>query len=367
MEQIYQLVNSSDAADFEKKLLSDLIEIFPIKAIDDHFFSVFDFDDYDISLYNECQDAIKHHDKWFYLDDNIIGKYLTDEKGDDTIRNFHIRYLTKFYQNNIEYQEVKKDNIVIQNFLQKNKNYCKKHNKKYYIVTGRCLIHLLTNSKKKDKLTSFSIQKINKLVHILNIYNIVYPLVELIINQQKDIDKISDKKLESNISDDSKKHTSVKSSIHQWSKRKDYQLDIKTKNIIEHTGSKTIDVTIDKISEDYSGIYAIIYGEMVDCKECLPLAYNNLYNDNDFLIKFGESTQLKNRLRTYKSYKFPTTVLIYYPVNKSHTKEAEDDVRQLMISKSLFVGHGLKDYAIVSKVFLNEFKECFKTISEEWK
>jgi hypothetical protein len=69
---------------------------------------------------------------WLYLSEEIILKFLTNEKSETSISNFYRRILILNYTVEIDYKEVKKDNPIVKECI-KDKKFSNR--KKFFIVS----------------------------------------------------------------------------------------------------------------------------------------------------------------------------------------------------------------------------------------
>ena len=92
---------------------------------------------------------------WLYLSDELILGELTDETGKDAIAHFYSRRLLKSAEfiENRDFKKITKDDelVRIDQMVDSSILVSRKHNKKYYAITGSCLKKLRLQRKHRIK------------------------------------------------------------------------------------------------------------------------------------------------------------------------------------------------------------------------
>lgn len=101
------------------------------------------------------------NNSWMYLSDEIITDWMGKKKTKDSIRDFR-NDMRKHYMENVDYKEVDFGNPLVQKYLESCPDFFpgKKHNKKYYIITGHTLKKMLmkAGSKKGSEICDYFIK-----------------------------------------------------------------------------------------------------------------------------------------------------------------------------------------------------------------
>jgi hypothetical protein len=86
------------------------------------------------------------NNSWIYITKNMVIEWLGYKNSKDTMPDFY-KILTKSYEKDIDYKEVKKEDEIITKFYSENTTNEKLGNRaKYYAITGECLKTLLMSA-----------------------------------------------------------------------------------------------------------------------------------------------------------------------------------------------------------------------------
>ena len=121
---------------------------------------------------------------------------------------------------------------------------------------------------------------------------------------------------------------------------------------------------------EYSELYLVCIGKISDLSKEIPELVSK--NQNDYLFKFGYTSNLYKRLQTHKNYfsKYNgsnVSLVLHCPIDKQYLSQAEVELKQSFQTFDYILDHPEhKELVYFNQSKLSQFEKIFKVICEKY-